>query len=99
MSKIAFIGPKNYYRVFRFLGFSCFESKKEEETKNLIKKLKEDSFDLIFTTEDLISSGDLGVVVLPGIKEMSQEGKKSSLKEQVEKALGGAVSTSFLDSN
>ncbi len=95
MSKIAFIGPKNYYKMFSFLGFSCFESENEEETLKKIKELKNKEFDLIFTTEDLISSGDLGVVVLPGIKEGQ---KKTTLKKQIEKALGGAISTSFLDS-
>ncbi|MGM0439165.1 MAG: hypothetical protein ACQEP3_01870 [Patescibacteria group bacterium] len=94
MSDIAYIGPTNYYRVFKLLGFDCFESKSEKETKELIKKLKS-SHDLIFTTEDLISSGGLGVVVLPGLKENKD---KTALKKQVEKALGGAVSGSFLDS-
>lgn len=94
MSNIAYIGPTNYYRVFKLLGFDCFESESEQETKELIKELKE-SHDLIFTTEDLISSGGLGVVVLPGLKEGVE---RVALKKQVEKALGGAVSNSFLDS-
>ena len=94
MSNIAFIGPTNYYRVFKLLGFDCFESKNKEETEDLIEELR-DSYDLIFTTEDLISSGGLGVVVLPGLKEAQE---KTALKKQVEKALGGAVSGSFLDS-
>jgi vacuolar-type H+-ATPase subunit F/Vma7 len=87
MNKIAFIGPKSYYRAFKFLGFNCFESETEEETKKLIKELKEE-YDLIFTTEDLISSGGLGVVVLPGIKKKS---KREGLQKQVERALGDAV--------
>ncbi len=95
MSKIAFIGPENYYRVFKLLGFNCFEAENEKETEKLIKKLQAENFDLIFTTEDLISSGGLGVVVLPGLKKTHE---KTALKKQVEKALGGAVSTSFLDS-
>ncbi len=94
MSNIAFIGPTNYYRVFKLLGFDCFESKNKKETEELIEELKE-SHDLIFTTEDLISSGGLGVVVLPGLKDAQE---KTALKKQVEKALGGAVSGSFLDS-
>lgn len=94
-SNIAFIGPKNYYRVFKLLGFNCFESKSEKETRELIKEMKK-THDLIFTTEDLISSGGLGVVVLPGLKESDD---RTALKEQVEKALGGSVSASFLDSN
>ncbi len=94
MSNIAFIGPTNYYRVFKLLGFDCFESKNKKETEELIEELKK-SYDLIFTTEDLISSGGLGVVVLPGLKKTKE---KTALKKQVEKALGGAVSGSFLDS-
>ncbi len=94
MKKIAFIGPKNYYRAFKLLGFDCFESEKGEEAEKLIKNLKEKEFDLIFTTEDLVSSGGLGVVVLPGLKEGKE---KTTLKKQIERALGGAVSTSFLD--
>ena len=94
MSNIAFIGPTNYYRVFKLLGFDCFESKSEKETEKLIEELQE-THDLIFTTEDLISSGGLGVVVLPGLKENTE---KAALNKQVEKALGGAVSGSFLDS-
>lgn len=97
MSKIAFIGLKNYFRVFKLLGFECFESKEEKQTLDLIKKLKQEKFDLIFTTEDLISSGELGVVVLPGIRQ-GTERKITSIKKQVEKALGGAISPSFLDS-
>ena len=94
MSNIAFIGPTSYYRVFKLLGFDCFESKNKKETEKLIEDLKK-THDLIFTTEDLISSGGLGVVVLPGLKEARE---KTALKKQVEKALGGAVSGSFLDS-
>lgn len=95
MKKVAFIGPKNYYRAFKFLGFDCFESETEEETKELINKLKKEDYGLIFTTEDLISSGGLGVVVLPGIKSETED---KDLKNQIERALGGAVSGSFLDS-
>ncbi len=95
MKKVAFIGLKSYYQVFSLLGFSCFEAENEQETRELIDKLQKEDFDLILTTEDLISSGGLGVVVLPGLKEKKT---KTALKEQVEKALGGAVSTSFLDS-
>ncbi len=97
MSKIAFIGLKNYYNAFRLLGFECFESKKGKETEDLIKKLKQENFDLIFTTEDLISFSELGVVVLPGLKDRDGA-EKTSIKRQVEKALGGAISPSFLDS-
>ncbi len=96
MSKIAFIGPKSYFRTMRLIGFDCRKAENEKEALEIIEKLKNDGYGLIFTTEDLISSGGLGVVVLPGLKKGKE---RVALKKQVEKALGGAVSASFLDSD
>ncbi len=95
MSKIAFIGPKSYYRAFSSLGFHCFSADDEKEAKELMDRLMNEDFRLIFTTEDLISSGGLGIIVLPGLKKGK---KRTTLKEQMERALGGAVSTTFLES-
>ncbi len=94
MSKAAFIAPKAYCRSFRLLGFHCYEANKEEEAQELIKKLKEEGYVLIMTTEDLVSDAGYQAVVLPGIKK--GDGKEA-LNKQIEKALGGAVSASFLD--
>ncbi len=93
MSRVAFIAPEAYYESFKLLGFSCYKAKDEEETMELIKELRSEGFNLIFTTEDLIKDAGYSAVVLPGIKEGSG---KEALTKQIEKALGG-VSTSFLD--
>ncbi len=97
MSKIAFIGAKNYHRSFKLLGFECFESEEEKQAQDLIKQLKQNNFELIFVTDDLMEAGGMGVVVLPGLKQQAGR-QKTSIKQQIEKALGGAISPSFLDS-
>lgn len=94
MSKAAFIAPEAYYESFRIMGFSCYKAKDSEEATKLIKKLKKEGFHLIFTTEDLLSDGGYDAVVLPGIKK--RDGKEA-LTKQIEKALGGSFSASFLD--
>ncbi len=91
--KVAFVAPTVYCDSFRLLGFACYEANSEEEARKRISSLRDEGFDLIFTTEDLVADAGYEAVVLPGIKR--SEGKEI-LEKQIEKALGGAVSASFL---
>lgn len=91
--RIAFIGPREYNLSLSFLGIECFGTKDKEELLTLIKKLKEDNFNLIFTTQDLLEDDIPGVVVLPGlVKKIDQ----NYLKKEITKAIGSEI---FLPKN
>ncbi len=89
MKKIAFVGPKAYYFSFSFLGASCFSSTKED-IFSTIEHLKKEEFSLIFTTEDLLSEGQDGVVILPGITRKS---RGNAIKNEIQRAVGSDISS------
>ncbi len=90
---IAFVGPKQYYLSFSFLGANCFPSDKHG-APSLITKLKEEGYAIIFTTEDVVSEGGDGVVVLPGMISASRQ---ETIKKEIRRAIGSDIS-SFLKS-
>lgn len=84
-SKIAYIGPKEYSMIFSFLGFYCFSVEKKEEFEDTLKNVKEEGFDLIFASQDIVSKETLDIVVLPGIVKKED---KDYLKEEIKRAIG-----------
>lgn len=89
MKKIAFIGPEAYHLSFSFLGAVCFSSEKEN-IFSTIERLKNEGFSLIFTTEDLLSEVQEGVVILPG---MIKKSRGSAIKNEVQRAVGSDISS------
>ncbi len=91
MNRIAFIGPKQYYLSFSFLGAHCFSTEKED-VHSLIKRLKEEGYSIILTTEDVVSEGGEGVVVLPG---MTSASCGETVKKEIARAVGSDISSFF----
>ncbi len=93
MSSIAFVGPKQYHLSFSFLGAHCFSADKSN-APSLITRLKEEGYTIVFTTEDIVSEGGDGVVVLPGMISASRQ---ETIKKEIRRAIGSDIS-SFLKS-
>ncbi len=88
--KIAFIAPKEYVNIMRFIGFHCFQSLNSEQSSQLIKQLQDEDYALIFISQD-VCPDDIGldrVVVLPGI---IQAHDSQYLKNEIKKAIGGEM--------
>ncbi len=86
--RVAFVGPKSYYLAFAFLGMHCVMAD-EGSVYSVIEKLRNDGFTLIFTTEDLLSQSEEGVVVLPGMQVKS---KGETIKKEIQRAIGSDIS-------
>ncbi len=86
--RIAFVGPKEYAGVMRFAGFECFGALSESNAKEIIEKLEEENYALIFVSQDVCPKGLTmdRIVVLPGIVK---EEDPDYLKKEITKALGG----------
>jgi vacuolar-type H+-ATPase subunit F/Vma7 len=88
--RMAFIGPKEYVNSMRFIGCQCFSSFNEEESLDLIEKLKQEDYALIFISQDVCPE-EIGldrVVVLPGMVKASDP---QYLKQEIKKAIGGEI--------
>jgi len=90
--KMAFVGPEAYYLSFSFLGADCYCAD-VSNVSSVIKQLKNEGFSLIFTTEDLLSEGGDGVIVLPGMVKGS---RGETIKKEIQRAVGSDIS-SFLN--
>ncbi len=91
--KIAFIGPQEYCNAMRFAGFECFKVMDENEAVELIEKIENEDYALIFVSQD-VAPRDVGldkVVVLPG---MAQASDQDYLKNEIKKAIGGEMNLS-----
>jgi len=92
--KIAFVGPGEYCQAMRFAGFECFAVLSQKETQDLIKKLEQEDYALIFVSQD-VAPGAIGldrVVSLPGIVKTSDP---HYLKQEIIKAIGGEINLSL----
>ncbi|GEM_PF-1396807 len=92
-NKIAFIGPKEYFKAMIFAGFECFYAIDKKESTELIEDLKEKEYAFIFVSQD-VAPDDVGlgnVVVLPGIAKKSDS---EFLKKEIIKAIGGEIKLS-----
>ncbi len=89
-SRVAFVGPKEYVDMMRFMGFDCFGVLGKKQAAETISKLEEDNYALIFVSQD-VSPDNTGlerVVVLPGV--LSKKDDKF-LQEEIAKAVGGDI--------
>ncbi len=91
--KIAFIGPIEYSNAMRFAGFECFGVSTEDETLDLIEKLDNQGYALIFVSQD-IAPTEVNidkVVTLPGVVKKDDP---EELKKEIIKAIGGEIDLS-----
>ena len=86
--RIAFIGPKEYVEVMRFVGFYTFDVLDKKEAEKKIEELEKEEYAVIFVSQDVCPEniGVGRVVSLPGI---SKEDDPDYLKNEITKALGG----------
>lgn len=84
-TKIAFIGPKEYFEIFSFLGFYCFPVNKKEDFFEVLDSVKKENFGLIFASQDIVEKETPDIVVLPGIVKKND---KDYLREEIKRAVG-----------
>ncbi len=101
MHKIAVMGDKDSILGFKAIGFDIFPTGSGEESANLLKKLSEEGYALIYITEDAASeimeeisfyrnSYFPAIILIPGSKGSLGIGMKS-VKESIEKAVGADI--------
>lgn len=84
--KTIFIGPKEYFKAFRLLGFECISADSEQEAiKKINKRKKEEETGLIFASRDVLNKQIEGVTLIPGLVEKS---KSDYLENKIKKAIG-----------
>jgi len=82
---IVFIGPPEYNKAFRLLGFACREARSVEEASSVVDDIRKD-FKLLFVSQDVWErSPEEGITVLPGVRESQG---KDGIRELVRQALG-----------
>lgn len=101
MHKIAVMGDKDSILGFKAIGFDIFSIGSKEESANLLKRLVEEGYALIYITEDAASeitneislyrnSYFPAIILIPGNKGSLGIGMKS-VKESIEKAVGADI--------
>ncbi len=82
---IAFIGPPEYARAFRLLGFVSREARSPAEASSMVDDIRRD-FKLIFVSRDIwVRPPEEGITVLPGTSEVQG---RDGIKELIHQALG-----------
>ncbi len=82
---IAFIGPTEYAKAFRLLGFTCREASNFQEAISIVNEIRSD-FKLLFISRDVWNRPpEDGITVLPGTGD--NQGK-DGIRELVHQALG-----------
>lgn len=87
--KAAFLGPKGYNQIFSFLGFDCFAISNNKQAMEKIKELKENGFDLIFASKDVLEKEIEDVIILSGITKKAED---SYIEKEIQKAIGSKIS-------
>ena len=98
MYKIAFLGEELLLAFYRPAGFTLFSPETEQETRDMLTRLQQENYSIVFVTEAVyklaektIQSLDKeflpAVIVLPGYGEHGQVGALR-LNGLMEKAVG-----------
>ena len=99
--KIGIIGDKKSVLGFKALGVKTFGVNTKDDFYNVLERVKNENFGILFITEDIakeypqeieeLSTQTLpAVVIIPGVKGPLGEGLKS-LKKIVERSLGSDI--------
>ncbi len=85
VNDIAFIGPPEYAKAFRLLGFVSREARSHIEASSIADDIKRD-FKLIFVSRDVwIRPPEEGITVLQGAGDSQG---KDGIRELIHQALG-----------
>ncbi|NLM73097.1 MAG: V-type ATP synthase subunit F [Clostridiaceae bacterium] len=101
MHKIAVMGDRDSILGFKAIGFDVYPTEGQEEAGELLARLAQDGYALIYITEDLAikisdeisryrNSYFPAIILIPGTKGPLGIGMKA-VKESVEKAVGADI--------
>ena len=101
MYKVAVLGDKDSVYGFAALGLSVFFADKEEEAKDILRKLTSSDYSVIYITEQLalLLEDEIekfsflptpAIILIPGISGNTGKGMES-VKKSVGKAVGSDI--------